>query len=63
MGKAEDQVIEVLQKAAGKSLTLVEIADQVGKPPKRVFSSLRKLFEAGKVTCDHKARTYALVEQ
>jgi DNA-binding IclR family transcriptional regulator len=63
LGKAEDQVIEVLQKAAGKPLSLIEIAEQLGKPPKRVFSSIRKLFEAGKVDCDHKTRTYTLVEQ
>jgi DNA-binding IclR family transcriptional regulator len=52
----------VLRKAAGKPLTLIEIAEQVDKPPKRVFSSMRKLFEAGKVNCDHKARTYTLAE-
>jgi DNA-binding IclR family transcriptional regulator len=62
LGKAEDQVVEVLRKAEGKPLTLIEIAEQVDKPPKRVFSSIRKLFEAGKVACDHKTRTYTLAE-
>lgn len=61
MGKAEDQVVEVLRKAT-KPLTIIEIAEQVDKPPKRVFSSIRKLFEAGKVNCDHKTRTYTLAE-
>jgi DNA-binding IclR family transcriptional regulator len=62
LGKAEDQVVEVLRKAAGKPLTLIEIAEQVNRPPKRVFSSMRKLFEAGKVDVDHKTRTYTLTE-
>jgi len=62
LGKNEDQVVEVLQKA-GKPLTLVEIAEQMDKPPKKIFKSLRKLFETNRVDCDHKARTYALVKE
>lgn len=62
MGKTEDQIIEVLQKS-GKPLTLIEIAEQMGKPPKKIFSGLRKLFEAGKVNCDLKAHTYTLAKQ
>jgi len=56
-------VVEVLRKAAGKPLTLNEIAEQLNKPAKKVFSSLRKLFEAGTVNCDHKARTYTLTNE
>lgn len=59
MGKTEDQIIGILQKS-GKPMTLVEIAEQVGKPPKKVFSPLRKLFEEGKVNCDLRTRTYRL---
>jgi len=59
LGKTEDQIIEVLQ-TSGKPLTLVEIAEKMGKPPKKIFGGLRKLFEAGKVHCDLKARTYTL---
>jgi len=62
VGKVEDQIIELLQKAA-KPMTLVEIAEQVGKPPKKVFSPLRKLFEEGKVDCDHQSRTYRLAKE
>lgn len=62
MGKPEDQVIEVLQKS-GKPLTLVEIAEQVGKPPKKVFSLIRKLFESGRVACDHQNHTYTLAKE
>lgn len=61
MGKNEDQIIEILQKT-GKPLTLIEIAEQAGRPPKKVFSSIRKLFEAGKIDCDHKTRTYRLAK-
>lgn len=62
MGKTEDQVVEVLQKA-GKPLTLVEIAEQMDKPPKKIFKSLRKLFEANKVDVDNKTRTYMLIKK
>jgi len=62
LGKTEDEIIGVLQKS-GKPLTLVEIAEQTGKPPKKIFRGLRKLFEAGTVNCDLKTRTYTLVKQ
>jgi len=62
LGKTDDQIVEVL-KAAGKPLTLVEIAEQMGTPPKKIFSGLRKLFESGKVDRDNKTRTYTLVKE
>jgi len=62
MGKTEDQIVEVLQKS-GKPMTLVEIAEQVGKPPKKVFSPLRKLFEEGRVDCDLQNHTYRLSKE
>jgi len=62
LGKTEDQIVEILQKS-GKPMTLVEIAEQVGKPPKKVFGPIRKLFEAGKVDCDIKSRTYKLAKE
>jgi len=62
LGKTEDQIVEILQKS-GKPMTLVEIAEQVGKPPKKVFGPIRKLFEAGKVDCDIKNRTYKLAKE
>lgn len=62
LGKTEDQIVEVLRRA-GKPLTLVEIAEQMGKPPKKIFSGLRKLFAASKVTCDNKTHTYALPKE
>jgi len=62
MGKVEDQIVEVLQRSE-KPLTLVEIAEQVGKPPKKMFGPLRKLFEEGRVDCDIRSRTYKLAEK
>ncbi len=62
MGKIDEQIMEVLQKA-GKPMTLTEIAEQAGTPPKKIFGGLRKLFEAGKIECDHQARTYALAKE
>jgi len=58
MGKTEDQILELLE--SGTPLTLIEIAEKVGKKPKVVFRSLRKLFEEGKVYCDLQTRCYQL---
>jgi DNA-binding Lrp family transcriptional regulator len=62
MGKTEDQIVEVLQKS-GKPMTLVEIAEQVGKPPKKVFSPIRKLFEQGRIDNDVQSHTYRLPKE
>jgi len=62
MGKVEDQIVSLL-KNSDKPLTIVEIAGQIGKPPKTVFKSLRKLFEEGKVDCDIKTRQYTLAKK
>jgi len=61
MGKVEDQIISVL-KNSGKPLSLVEIANQIGKPPKTVFRSLRKLFEEGRIDCDIENHQYTLAK-
>jgi len=62
VGKTEDAIVGILRKS-NKPLTLVEIAEHVGKPPKKVFGPLRKLFEEGKVDCDIKTHTYRLVKE
>jgi DNA-binding Lrp family transcriptional regulator len=59
MGKTDEEVLRLLE-TVGTPLTLVEIAEKLGKKPKVVFSALRKLFEGGKITCDHKNRRYAV---
>ena len=46
MGKLEEVVIEAL-KGSEKGLTLVEIAQKIGQPEKKVFRELRSLFEKG----------------
>jgi len=38
-------------KDAGKGLTLAEIAEKTGESPKKVYKSLRKLFENEMVDC------------
>jgi predicted transcriptional regulator len=43
LNKTDEQVIAALKE--GKELTLQEIADKTGEKTKKVFKSLRKLFE------------------
>jgi len=62
MGKVEKQIVSLLENS-DKPLTLVEIADQIGKPSKTVFKSLRKLFDKGKVDCDVKTRRYTIAKE
>jgi len=62
MGKVEDQIVSLL-KNSGNPLTFAEITSQLGKSPKAVFKSLRKLFEEGKIDCDVKTRLYTLVKE
>ena len=62
MGKIDKLILSLLENS-DKPLTLVEIANQIGKPSKTVFKSLRKLFDKGKVDCDVKTRRYALAER
>jgi DNA-binding IclR family transcriptional regulator len=58
LGKVDEQVFELL-KSAGNPLTLNEIAEKMGTPPKAVYKALRKLFEAGKIDCDLQTRRYS----
>jgi predicted transcriptional regulator len=43
LNKTDEQVIAALKE--GKELTLQEITDKTGEKPKKLFKSLRKLFE------------------
>jgi predicted transcriptional regulator len=56
LNKTDQLVIYALE--GGKELTLQEIADQTGEKPKKVFKSLRKLFENELVETN--ARKYKL---
>lgn len=44
LNKTDEKVVATLQ-AEGKELTLQEIADKSGETSKKIFRSLRKLFE------------------
>jgi predicted transcriptional regulator len=56
LNKVDEAVIAALK--ASKELSLQEIADKTGLPSKKVFRSLRKLFENELITT--KARKYSL---
>ena len=56
LNKTDKLVVDALKNG---ELTLQEIADQTGEKPKKIFKSLRKLFENEMV--DTKARKYKLL--
>jgi DNA-binding Lrp family transcriptional regulator len=58
LNKVDEKVVSILQ-AEGKELTLQELADKTGETSKKVFRSLRKLFENEVVSTQ--ARKYKLV--
>jgi len=62
MGKIDKQIISLLE-TSGSSLSLVEIAEQIGKSEKTVYKALRKLFSDGKIDCDNKNRKYFLAQE
>jgi predicted transcriptional regulator len=55
LNKTDQLVIDALKSG---ELTIQEIADQTGEKPKKIFKSLRKLFENELV--DTNARKYKL---
>jgi predicted transcriptional regulator len=56
LNKVDEQVVAALKE--GKELTLQELTEKTGLPSKKVFKSLRKLFENEMI--DTKARKYKL---
>ena len=58
LNKTDEKVVSTLQ-AEGKELTLQELTDKSGEPSKKVFRSLRKLFENEIVSTQ--ARKYNLI--
>ena len=58
LNKVDEAIIKTL-KAEGKELTLAELTEKTGESPKKLFKSLRKLFEHGMV--DTIARKYKLL--
>jgi DNA-binding Lrp family transcriptional regulator len=59
LNKVDELVVSTLQDA-GKGLTLAEIAEKSGESPKKVYKSLRKLFEKEMVDCVN--RQYRLLK-
>lgn len=58
LNKVDEAVVATL-KSAGKGLTLAEIAEKSGESEKKVFKSLRKLFENEMIGCEN--RRYKLI--
>jgi DNA-binding Lrp family transcriptional regulator len=52
LNKVDESVVATL-KNAGKGLTLKEIAEKCGETEKKVFKSLRKLFQDEVITCEN----------
>ncbi|MEM2102342.1 MAG: winged helix-turn-helix domain-containing protein [Candidatus Bathyarchaeia archaeon] len=59
MAKLDEDVVALLKNSP--PLTLVEIAQKLGKPEKAVFRALRRLFEKEIVDCMN--RKYSLVKK
>jgi DNA-binding Lrp family transcriptional regulator len=59
MGKLDEDVVALLKNSP--PLSLVEIADRLGKPEKAVFRALRRLFE--KETINSQDRKYTLAKK
>jgi predicted transcriptional regulator len=57
LNKNDEQVVAALK--ASPELTMQEIADKTGVPSKKVFKSLKKLFENEMI--DSRARKYRLL--
>jgi len=52
LNKVDESVVSAL-KASGGGLTLNEIAESTGETGKKVFKSLRKLFENEMIDCEN----------
>ena len=59
MNKVDEAVVAALRKS-GKGLTLAEIAEETGESSKKVYKSLRKLFENEMI--DSENRQYRLLK-
>ena len=59
LNKTDESVIAALKVSKELTLTLAELTEQTGQPSKKVFKSLRKLFEAEII--ESNARKYRLI--
>jgi predicted transcriptional regulator len=60
LNKVDELVISTL-KSADKGLTIAEIAERIGESEKKVFKTLRKLFENEMINCQN--HQYKLVNR
>ena len=60
LNKTDELIVKTL-KTEGKELTLQELADKTGETPKKIFRSLRKLFENELI--ETKARKYKITDK
>ena len=61
LNKTDEAVVAALQPVGNVALTLAELAEKTGLPSKKVFKSLRKLFENEMV--DSQGRKYRLLTE
>jgi len=61
MSKTDKQILQLLSESG--PLTLAEIAEKLGKKPKAVFRSLRRLYEKEEITSNPQTRRYALASE
>jgi len=54
LNKTDEMVMSALKAASEKGLTLGEIAEKTGESGKKVFKSLRKLFENEMIECENR---------
>jgi DNA-binding IclR family transcriptional regulator len=59
LNKNDEAVVAALKPVGQKELTLSELASATGLPEKKVFKSLKKMFECEMV--DSRARKYKLL--
>jgi DNA-binding IclR family transcriptional regulator len=59
LNKTDEAVVKTLKAEGKEGLSLQEITDKSGQPSKKVFKSLKKLFEHEMV--DTQARKYKLL--
>lgn len=59
LNKVDELVVSTL-KDSGSELALAEIAEKTGESEKKVFKSLRKLFESEMIVCQN--RKYKIVK-
>ena len=60
MAKIHKDIIKLLSE---KPLSLVEIAEKLEKPEKKVYNALKKLFSDGEIDSDTKTRKYSLAKK